>query len=178
LLKNGADITIALDVMETILSDRQIQEFIILAKDTDYVPVIQRLQAKGKKSAILVDENQERVFGVYNSRADLVIPVRLLRDAASYPGPGGAWTRIRKAGTTLWMRIKRFSRTEDQQHAGVLPVVVEPPSGAEPSAPTDAQGPYRATQGAMRAAVRAVIKATQVTVSQTNIRQIETLKLN
>src|SRR5262245_42342736 len=37
MLKNGADITIALDVMETILADPKVEEFIILAKDTDYV---------------------------------------------------------------------------------------------------------------------------------------------
>lgn len=83
-LKNGADIRIALDVMESISSKRSVDEYILFAKDTDYVPVLQRLELKDRKSAILVDEEEERVFALYDLHADITIPVRVFRQALAY----------------------------------------------------------------------------------------------
>ena len=95
ILKNGADIRIAIDIMESVLKKPHIDEYIIFAKDTDYVPVLQRLQVYHKQSAILVDENQERVYGVYDARADTVIPTRLFKQAAIYTRPEKLFARAR-----------------------------------------------------------------------------------
>lgn len=81
-LKNGADIRIALDVMETIANGSHVHEFILLAQDTDYVPVLQRLEAKGRQSAILVDERQDRIFAIYDLHADVTIPTRIFQEEA------------------------------------------------------------------------------------------------
>lgn len=81
-LKNGADIRIALDVMERLVERWPATEYILFAQDTDYVPVLQRLRLKAKQSAILVDEKQERVFSTYDLQADICIPLRVFREEA------------------------------------------------------------------------------------------------
>jgi hypothetical protein len=111
MLKNSADIALAIDVAEAVLRQPKIEEFIIFSMDTDYVPVIKRLEIANKRSAILVNEDQERVFGVYHSRVDTVITVRDFRSAPSYSRTS-RWTRAKQAAAVLSERISGSLRRE------------------------------------------------------------------
>ena len=55
-MKNGADIRMALDVVDIVLEGVEVEEYILFSTDSDFVPVLQRLTEKAKTSAILVDE--------------------------------------------------------------------------------------------------------------------------
>jgi hypothetical protein len=83
-LKNGADIRIALDIAELIAKSKRIKEFILFTRDTDFVPVLQRLRIYERRTAVLVDEDQGEVYGIYKQHADVVIPVRLFRGAPEH----------------------------------------------------------------------------------------------
>jgi hypothetical protein len=96
-LKNGADIRIALDIAEMIAKSKRIKEFILFTKDTDFVPVLQRLRIYERRTVVLVDENQEEVYGTYMHHADVVIPVRIFAAAPDYLRPVRGWARTRKA---------------------------------------------------------------------------------
>jgi hypothetical protein len=95
-LKNGADIRIALDIAETIATSKRIKEFILFTKDTDFVPVLQRLRIYERRTVVLVDEDQGEVYGTYKQHADVVVPVRLFKEAPAYRRPE-RWARTRKA---------------------------------------------------------------------------------
>ena len=179
-LKNGADIRIALDVMESIFTKPTIEEFIVFAKDTDYTPVLQRIQVKEKKSAILADEQQERVFSVFDERADIVIPVRIFREAPNYAGPGNIWERAKNGIAPLLGRIRHpFQRNvEGQALTAPIAKTEEDPSLLAKTAPPAISRQARAgvypSKGAMAAAVRAVVRVTQLKPNEyTANREIE-----
>jgi hypothetical protein len=93
-LKNGADIRIALDIAELIAKSKRIKEFILFTKDTDFVPVLQRLRIYERRTAVLVDEDQGEVYAIYKQHADVVIPVRLFKGASDYERPE-RWVRTK-----------------------------------------------------------------------------------
>jgi hypothetical protein len=152
MLKNGADIRIALDVMESINRKREIDEYIIFAKDTDYVPVLQRLEVKKKQSAILVDEKDERVFGIYDLYADIVIPIRIFRQAPSYERP----RPLREALKRITANLKDwFARTPSAPSAAPPATVLPQPEPPEPPTAPAARSP-------MGAAVQRTIRVTSL----------------
>jgi len=83
-LKNGADIRMAMDVVETTYTRAEIDEFILLTGDSDFVPVIERLKQKAKRSAIVATEHRPNIHTTYHRHADLLIPSRRLTEAAQY----------------------------------------------------------------------------------------------
>jgi uncharacterized LabA/DUF88 family protein len=98
-LKNGADIRMALDVLETCWKSPDIKEFILFTTDSDFVPVLQRLTEKQKLSVILVNEATMVSHTTFSIFADQVLPVReLLSEGLSYRRPqrGGPLQRLRK----------------------------------------------------------------------------------
>jgi uncharacterized LabA/DUF88 family protein len=87
-LKNGADIRIAMDMVEATFKRRQIDEFILISKDSDFVPVIQRLGEKDKRTIMMVEEQQPAAYTAYDLHADGIITHRtLLHDAQAYVRP-------------------------------------------------------------------------------------------
>jgi len=86
-LKNGADISMALDIMDTARTQPRIREFILVTKDSDFIPVIRRLTEQAKQTAVLVDENNPRVHTTYRQHADIVIPIRKFREATTFQPP-------------------------------------------------------------------------------------------
>jgi hypothetical protein len=102
-LKNGADIRIALDVAEMTIECPRIEEFILFTKDTDFVPVLQRLRLKKKKTAILADENQPRVYATYSNHADIVLPTRKFKEGPDYQRPI-RWAGIKETLANLLAR--------------------------------------------------------------------------
>ncbi|MDX2155854.1 MAG: NYN domain-containing protein [Hyphomicrobiaceae bacterium] len=108
-LKNGADIRMAMDVVEATYTRSEIDEYILLTGDSDFVPVLQRLREKAKRTAIVATEHRPNIHTTYGLHADLLIPSRRLTEAAQYrrvaPGllrrllaPGSVTTTARAAG--------------------------------------------------------------------------------
>jgi hypothetical protein len=87
-MKNGADIRMALDVLDSCWKAPEIKEYILFTTDSDFVPVLQRLTEKSKLSAILVNEASMSVHTAFKIYADLVVPVReLVNDGLTYARP-------------------------------------------------------------------------------------------
>jgi len=83
-MKNGADIRMALDILDTCWKDPDINEYILFTTDSDFVPVLQRLTEKSKTSAILVNETKMESHTAFSIYADVLIPLRQLNDAFMY----------------------------------------------------------------------------------------------
>jgi uncharacterized LabA/DUF88 family protein len=78
-MKNGADIRMALDILETCWSMPDVKEYILFTTDSDFVPVLQRLSEKSKRSAILVNEAKMDAHTAFRIFADVLIPLRQLQ---------------------------------------------------------------------------------------------------
>ncbi|MGD9803476.1 MAG: NYN domain-containing protein [Hyphomicrobiaceae bacterium] len=83
-LKNGADIRMAMDIVETTYTRAEIDEFILLTGDSDFVPVLERLKHKAKRSAIVATEHRPNIHTTYHRNAEILIPSRRLTEAAQY----------------------------------------------------------------------------------------------
>ena len=77
--KNGADIQLAVDALEACLTNRHIDVFAVVSGDSDFLPLISRLQAYNKKVVIVgmrkttssvVDGELQRVPGLREPRPD------------------------------------------------------------------------------------------------------------
>jgi hypothetical protein len=95
-MKNGADIRMALDILDTCWKNPDIDEYILFTTDSDFVPVLQRLTEKSKTSAILVNEAKMESHTAFSIYADVLIPQRQLNDAFVYKTkPKGLLNSIR-----------------------------------------------------------------------------------
>lgn len=90
-LKNGADIRMAMDVVEATYTSSQIDEFLLLTGDSDFVPVLDRLREKSKRAAIVVTEHRPNIHTTYSLHADILIASRRLAEAAQYRRPKRGW---------------------------------------------------------------------------------------
>ncbi len=88
-LKNAADVRIALDAMEAMLSPlTRYDEFILLSTDSDFVPLLQRLRAADRRTRLVAHPAVGRVV---SSAADEVIGLDVM---AGWLG----WEPQREAG--------------------------------------------------------------------------------
>jgi len=98
-MKNGADIRMALDILDACWTSPEIKEYILFTTDSDFVPVLQRLTEKSKTSAILVNEARMDSHTAFNIYADVLVPLRQLSEAMAYERPKkGLLGPLRKAG--------------------------------------------------------------------------------
>lgn len=86
-MKNGADIRMALDIAELIHIHPSITEYILITSDSDFVPVIDRLAARKKRSVMVVKEHEPHRHTIYRERVDILIPARTLKSAGAYRRP-------------------------------------------------------------------------------------------
>jgi NYN domain len=103
-LKNGADIRMAMDMVEARMRRPNIQEFILISKDSDFVPVLQRLRERRRKTTVLVDESKPAIYTVYSNTADTTFPLRRLM------GEGRTYVRP-KRGLLDWFGVSRHKST-------------------------------------------------------------------
>jgi hypothetical protein len=81
---SAVDINLAMDAID--IAHRRkggLQEIIILASDSDYVSLIERLKKRGLQTCIVVSSRDKSIVS-YTGRADLVIPDEKLAEAAEY----------------------------------------------------------------------------------------------
>jgi uncharacterized LabA/DUF88 family protein len=98
-MKNGADIRMAIDILEACWTSPEIKEYILFTTDSDFVPVLQRLSEKSKTSAILANESRMDSHTAFKIYADVLVPLRQLGEAMAYERPKkGLLGPLRKAG--------------------------------------------------------------------------------
>lgn len=83
-LKNGADIRMAVDIVECAFRNQSLEEVILLTTDSDFVPLVQWLNRRNVKTAVVVNEDQPVAHTAFSYHADTLIPRRLLREALQY----------------------------------------------------------------------------------------------
>jgi uncharacterized LabA/DUF88 family protein len=114
-LKNTADVHMAIDIIELLYTRPDIEEFVLLSKDSDFIPVMQRLRLKHKKTAVLVDLASPTLHTAFRDKVDIVIPHRDLLLATTYNPPLpklgliGRW-RAKMATKREQARITREAR--------------------------------------------------------------------
>lgn len=144
--KSSADIVITLDAMEIANEYRALKEVIILTSDTDFVPVVNRLQDR-KLSVVAMGNEDNTTAAVYRDYADHVVLRRDLSAAFSYD-----------ISRKPLFALKR-------KPADVQPVAAQKPQKAAPASKLDdaAERLVRAANGALGATLskQAVRRALQ-----------------
>jgi uncharacterized LabA/DUF88 family protein len=142
-MKNGADIRMALDILDTCWKDPDINEYILFTTDSDFVPVLQRLTEKSKTSAILVNETKMESHTAFSIYADLLIPLRQLNDAFMYKRkPMGLLNSFRNT----------ISLAPDLEGPPVPAIKTSPPTDVRPS--SSSSGLNEAERAVVRLASR------------------------
>jgi hypothetical protein len=80
--QSAVDLYLAMDAIEAVHELNGLREMIILASDSDYLPLIERLKARNIQTVIVVSERD--ASRIYNDKADLTITEDGLRSALSY----------------------------------------------------------------------------------------------
>jgi hypothetical protein len=158
-LKNGLDIEIAVDITESLSRNSEsmrradVQEYIILAKDSDYVPVLKRLEVYNKRSIIIGEDHSSKVSKAFSEHADVVLPTHLIERAVAYPGRGTLWSRMCRSFARLADRLRYFGKSADTEP--VSDQVTDFPTRSTVPAPRKRKYSHEAT---MEAAKRATIR--------------------
>jgi uncharacterized LabA/DUF88 family protein len=88
--KSSADIVMTLDAMEVANEFRGLKEVILLTSDTDFVPVVNRLQDR-KLDVVAMGNEENTTAAVYRDYADAVVLRRDLIAAFAYTPPRRSW---------------------------------------------------------------------------------------
>jgi len=168
-MKNGADIRMALDVLDTCWKSPEIKEYILFTTDSDFVPVLQRLTEKSKLSAILVNEATAVSHTAFSIYADLVVPMReLVSEGLAYARPANGL-----------LQALRSSRGGASTPAAKAPVATaRPKAGASGAAQGKGAGtPAELLAQAERAVVRVASRTPKTFVARRTIeRQLQQIK--
>lgn len=80
--QSAVDLHLAMDAIEASNKVKGLREMIILASDSDYLPLIERLRERKIQTVIVVSDRD--ASRIYNGKADLTITEENLRSALSY----------------------------------------------------------------------------------------------
>jgi uncharacterized LabA/DUF88 family protein len=97
--KSSADIVLTLDAMEIAGTIRGLREVLLLSSDTDFVPVVGRLQDKGL-DVVAMGNEENATAAVYREYADDVVLRRDFTEAFGYQAPSRDWLGRANAGLT------------------------------------------------------------------------------
>jgi uncharacterized protein (TIGR00288 family) len=114
-LPNSVDMRMAVDIVETTYTNPNIDEFILITRDSDFVPVLQRLDEKRKRTAFVANETDINIYTTFRQHADVIIPLRALNAAKQYVRSTDGL--LGKIGRTL----------RQQQKAGKVTAAAKPP---------------------------------------------------
>jgi len=88
--KSSADIVITLDAVDVAAETKKLQEIMLLTSDTDFVPVVNRLQDRGLDVVAMGHEGNPTA-AVYREYADDVVLRSAFLDAFKYERPRRKW---------------------------------------------------------------------------------------
>tara|TARA_B100000614_G_scaffold67546_3_gene59929 strand:- start:323 stop:1477 length:1155 start_codon:yes stop_codon:yes gene_type:complete len=92
--KSSADIVITMDAIELRHTMRGIDEMVILTTDSDFVPVVNRLQLAGLR-VVTAGKETDPTYQLYSEHADGVIHIGALKAAFDYERAPRKWYRLR-----------------------------------------------------------------------------------
>jgi NYN domain len=122
-IPTAADLSIALDALETTYLNKRIKEYIVLTVDQDFAPLLEKLGDRQKDRVVTIQEGTPSALN-FPDRADIVIPLRHLREAFTYKRPPTLLTRARDAvaglkerGTKLRHAVRRMRRRVGKSQA-------------------------------------------------------------
>jgi uncharacterized LabA/DUF88 family protein len=92
--KSSADIVITMDAVELALSLKDLEEIVLLTTDSDFVPVVNRIQSP-KLRIVTCGKETDPTYSLYSQHADDVIHMAALREAFSYERQRRKWYRLR-----------------------------------------------------------------------------------
>ncbi|WP_165982323.1 NYN domain-containing protein [Dankookia rubra] len=78
-LKNGADMEMALDILDALHHPTRFEEFLILSGDSDFTPLLHRLRAHDRRSLVVAHPLSAQAF---RASADAVVPFEDFAEAA------------------------------------------------------------------------------------------------
>ncbi len=115
-IPTAADLTIALDALETTYLSKRIREYIVLTVDQDFAPLLEKLGDRQKDRVVTIQPGTPSATN-FPDRADIVIPLENLRAAFSYKRPPtlltratGALSRLQERGARVRRAIRRARR--------------------------------------------------------------------
>ena len=156
--KNAADIWITLDILDAIAHPTGFEEFIILASDADFTPVMLRLREHDRRTVLV---NDVAMAAALRAACDLVVPQdRFITEALGLPPEaattaaqaettGGAETAPRRFRPTG--RTDRLTRTLEGQAPELIELASRLSAGI--GLPILSPEQYRAVFEAMSAAI-------------------------
>ena len=92
--KSSADIVMTMDAIELRHMMRGIDEMVILTTDSDFVPVVNRLQLAGLR-IVTAGKETDPTYELYSEHADDVIHIGALKAAFDYERAPRKWYRLR-----------------------------------------------------------------------------------
>jgi hypothetical protein len=95
-IPTAADLTIALDALETTYLSRRVKEYIVLTVDQDFAPLLEKLGDRHKDRVVTVQDGTPSAAN-FPDRADIVIPLQDLKAAFSYKRPPTLLSRASSA---------------------------------------------------------------------------------
>lgn len=94
--KSSADIVLTMDAVELALQTKNLDELIILTTDSDFVPVVNRLQQPGLR-VVTAGKETDPTYELFSQHADAVIHIAALKSAFSYRRAARRWYQLRSA---------------------------------------------------------------------------------
>ncbi len=92
--KSSADIVITMDAMEVAMNTRGLEELIVLTTDSDFVPVVNRVQ-KPQLRVVTAGKETDPTYDLFSQHADAVIHIGALKAAFTYERAPRKWYRLR-----------------------------------------------------------------------------------
>ncbi|KCZ99207.1 hypothetical protein HPO_06548 [Hyphomonas polymorpha PS728] len=92
--KSSADIVLTMDAIEIALVNEDVEEFVILTTDSDFVPVVNRVQA-GELRVVACGKETDPTYELFSQYADAAIHIGALKAAFSYERAKRKWYRLR-----------------------------------------------------------------------------------
>lgn len=92
--KSSADIVLTMDAVEIALRNEKVEEFIVLTTDSDFVPVVNRVQA-GEVRVVTCGKETDPTYELFNQYADAVVHIGALKAAFGYERAKRKWYALR-----------------------------------------------------------------------------------
>lgn len=92
--KSSADIVITMDAIELALQTKKLEELIVLTTDSDFVPVVNRVQNPGLR-VVTAGKETDPTYELYSQHADAVIHVAALKAGFAYERTPRKWYQLR-----------------------------------------------------------------------------------
>lgn len=92
--KSSADIVITMDAIELALQTKKLEELIVLTTDSDFVPVVNRVQNPGLR-VVTAGKETDPTYELYSQHADAVVHIAALKAGFKYQRTPRKWYQLR-----------------------------------------------------------------------------------